>query len=267
MAEIDHWEMWRERCALALCTDVAQHDLRGFAFDRFRRHLRKLHPSLSPPPAETAWHAFESHLALGHTRPAKAWKEWLFARGGTQPTLDCIQGGATLVMRDVVREHLRREYSPGWLLSLDRPIGSHADSEGATLSLDDLLPDPHDAAAPVEQRELQELADSLYPRIGTDLPWREQIAITVHHAGKALSHEAVTQAAQCGKSSLCNALQHGLQRLAQRLKNTVPQESTTTHIELAGLLIEKIRENTMLFLETEYPDLFRYIKEEVDDAR
>lgn len=266
MAEIDHWEMWRARCALARCTDEAQHDLRGFAFDRFRCHLQRLHPSLPPPPAEVAWHAFESHLALGHTRSAKAWKEWLFARGGEIPTLDCIQGGATLVMRDVVREHLRREYAPGWMLSLDHPIGNRSESEDAALSLEDLLPDPNDPAAPVEQRELQELAASLFPRIGADLPLREQIALTVHQSGKALSHDTVTTAAQCGKSSLCNSLHHGLQRLAQRLKNALPQESTTTHIEVAGLLIENIRRKTMRLLESEHPDLFRYLKEEVDYA-
>jgi DNA-directed RNA polymerase specialized sigma24 family protein len=266
MAELGHWQMWRERCALARCTETASHDLRGFAFDRFQRHLQKSGQALAPPKAADAWHAFESHLALGRNRSAKAWKEWLFARGGDTPTIDCIQGGATLIMRGVVREYLRREQAPGWMLSLDSPIGRHPESGSAPISLEDLLPDPEDPIAAIDQQELQALATRLFPSMRDLLTPRERLALITNQTGKALSHPAVAKAAQCGKSSLCNALHRAMQRLAQTLQTALPQESPNQRITVATLLIEKMKKDFLQTLEIEHPDLFRYMKEDTGNA-
>lgn len=260
MAEIQHWQMWRERCALARCPQGARHDLCGFAFDRFRHYLQKVTPSIPPPRAHDAWHAFESHLALGRTRSAKAWKQWLFARGGSPPTLNCIQGGATLIMRGVVRDHLRREHAPGWMLSLDGPVLHRTEPGSNALSLEELLPDPGDPLAAIEQQDIQTCANRLFPAVYGDLSPRERIALTIHQAGKALSDPSVTQAAQCGKSSLCNALCQAMQRMAHALQDALPQESTSTRIAVACILIEKSAENMRFTLEMEHPELFRYIK-------
>lgn len=262
MAELENWQMWQERCAAARCTPAAQTDLFGFAFDRFRRYLQKVRPSFSPPSAPDAWHAFESHLALGRTRATKAWKAWLFARGGEHPTLNCIQGGATLIMRDVVRSYLRNELHPQWMLSLDAPLGRAADRQGSTIALEDLLPDTADPIADVDARDLQALGDQFFVIAVERLTDREKIALTVHHNGKTLSHRAVTVAARCGKSSLCNALYQGIQKMADLLQKALPEESAATRMQVASAMIGKIALETEKELEIAHPQLFRYIKEE-----
>lgn len=266
MAELENWQMWQERCAAARCTPAAKLDLFGFAFDRFRRYLQSVRPLFSPPAAPDAWHAFESHLALGRTRTTKAWKAWLFARGGANPTLNCIQGGATLIMRDVVRAYLRNEHAPTWMLSLDAPLDSAADPQGRAIALEDLLPASADPIADVDAHDLQSLVNQLLVGVIAPLSAREKIALTVHHAGKTLSHHAVTSAARCGKSSLCNALHQGIQHMADLLAKELPQECASTRMHVAQGLIEQIAAETEKELEIAHPQLFRYIREESDDA-
>lgn len=266
MAELENWQMWQERCAAARCTPTAQRDLAGFAFNRFRCYLQKVCPTFAPPTASDAWHAFETHLALGRTRPLKAWKAWLFARGGAQPALSCIQGGATLIMRDVVRCHLRHEHHPEWMVSLDAPLEPSADRQGRVIALEDLLPAAEDPLAAVDAHDLQSLVDQLLAGVGGQLSPREKIALTAHHAGKTLSHGAVTAAAQCGKSSLCNALYQGIQKMADLLKKALPQESAGTRMQVARALIERIAAETEKELEIAHPQLFMYIREESVDG-
>jgi hypothetical protein len=260
MAELEHWEMWYERCALARCDANAQHDLRGFTFNRFHQQLQKLRPHLQAPSAHESWHAFETHLALGHTRSTKAWKDWLFTRAGAHPTLDCIQGGATLIIRDVVRAHLRREHSPTWMRSLDTP--QRNDANRAHLPMEELLPDPSDPTAAMEANEINMLTDQFFGEIFEQLSDRERLVITVHNAGKALSHATVTHAAGCSKSSCCNALHQALQALARHLTTKLPQEPSTIRISLARSLIQRISTKTIKILETAHPDCFLYIKED-----
>ena len=263
MAEWKHWQLWRDVCALARCTDEARHDLQGFACNRFTRYLQKSRPSAAAPSAADAWHAFESYLALGHNRTAKAWKQWLFARGGKKPTRDCVQGGATLVMRDVVREHLRREHAPVWMTSLDAPVeGQRAPYISPTNSVADLLPDPVDPLIAVDANEQMQLADHLYPMVTQQLPFRDRIALTVHQAGKALYHTSVLTAAGCSKSSICNALHHGMQKLAVLTNNALPKECPYTRMKVATILLHKIGSHMQKTVEMQHPQLFRYLEED-----
>ncbi len=269
MAEIQHWQMWRTRCALARCSATAQQDLCGFAFERFRRYLQKLGPTLAPPPAADAWHAFETHLALGKTRSAKAWKEWLFARGGNPPTQSCIQGGASLILRDVVREQLRHEHPPRWMSSLDAPVRQTAapgEQTQEACSLADLLPDQQDPLGQLEANECRELASQLYPSLQRSLSRRARLALIAHHVGIPLYHNAVTQAAQCGKSSLCNALQQALRTLGTTILQAYPHEDPRIRLTIATALLQRMVQNLLPELEKEAPQLFRYIKEEHENT-
>jgi len=265
MAELEHWQMWREHCALARCTETAQRDLKGFAVNRYARFLEKCGRPTAAPNAHDAWHGFESHLALGHQRTAKAWKEWMFARGGKHPTLDCIQGGATLILRDVVRNHLRREHAPNWMLSLHAPIGRANDSEHS-VTLADLLPDTSDPLDAMEQREITVCARKLTAAVSADLTRGEVVALITHQAGKTLSHPTALQVADCSKSSLHNALHQGLYKLAASIKAALPNETASVHILAARHILENITWQTLKKLEKHHPDFFQYIKEEKRDA-
>lgn len=264
MADLKHWQMWRQRCALALCNPEAGYDLRGFAYNRFLRYWRRYGgEDLGLPSAEQAWHGFESYLALGRRRSAKACKEWLFARGGGVTTLNQVQGGATLVMRDVVREQLRREHSPRWMQSLDKPLGAARANDGNGPTLADLIPEPHDCFADLERREFRSLAAAEAEAAFDALNRRERLALTASRAGLSLAHPAVVSAAGCSKSSLYNAFNSGLRKLADRVQRRFARESSSDRTEITILLFEQVHARLVAWLQMEKNDthLFRIIEE------
>ncbi len=207
------WGEWQRICALAGCGPGVRAQLERFAHRRFRCYVDRLTDSpwgdvvgplqASVGPSE-AWHLFESHLEIKHTRQGKRYKDWLFARvplaGG--PVEAALEGGATLIIRDVVREHVRREWHGRRQASLHSPIPGREDDG---LTMQDLLPaadDTHDALARREYRLLAaRLADEWFER----LPLRVRVAVCAKSLGQALSEPRVVAAAGCGKSVLIEA--------------------------------------------------------------
>jgi hypothetical protein len=92
----------------------------------------------------------------------------LFARleRTVDSTTDALYGGATLIMRDVVRDFLRNEYSPRRVLSLQSRMGTPSDR--APL-LEDLLPgalpDENDPALLELQSLAVRLRDEYFPHL------------------------------------------------------------------------------------------------------
>ena len=119
---LNHWVEWKELCAADLCSDTARQALREFAFLRFRKFAYQYAHRTNTggtgalvPDAGDAWHLFETHLAVKTTKQGKRYKDWLFdrVRSTKDPPLDVVQGGASLMMRDVVRERHRLRDGPG----------------------------------------------------------------------------------------------------------------------------------------------------------
>ncbi len=259
MAELEHWKSWRARCALARCTGETARDLQGFAHNRFCRYLRQYAPQLAQsPPATEAWHQFESYLALGQQRAAKAGKEWLFARGTAE--LDAVQGGATLIMRDVVRDYLRHEHAPTWMSALHAPVTF----QGDPFTLCELLPDcSADPLAPLEMQEHTHLAASMARQAFEALNVRERIALIASHAGLSLAHPTVTDAAKCRKSTLFNCLHSALRSLSLCIRNAYPNETPESGLAIALALCDELYQHILdwISLEKPYARLFLLVKE------
>ncbi|MCE9616471.1 MAG: hypothetical protein K8T26_19530 [Lentisphaerae bacterium] len=220
-----HWAEWKRLCALGACSEPAQAWLRSFAHHRFHYYARHLAHGLGAAAESTllrdiegrdAWHLFESHLVVNGTRTGKRYKDWLFARlagARTEPGVT-IETGATLIMRDVVREYLRREFSRPGQISLHFPVG---ELEGRSLTLEDLIPatddDPATAAA---RAEYPALAVKEARRFVESLPWRTRVAILAKILERSLSDPAVVAVAQCRKSVL--SADYGAFRAALRAR-------------------------------------------------
>jgi hypothetical protein len=226
--DLQFWVEWKQRCALGLCSQETICGLRRFAEIRFRHFLRKyvhrtnLGHDQSLPVATDAWHLFETHLTLKTSGQGKQYKDWLFARlqNSSDPPLAVIQGGATLLMRDVVREHLRKEFSPSTVQSLNQPCVN----EGFEFTLEDLLPGRLDPAREAEQREFEKLA-----RVGANtffeqMNQRERIGFLAKQLDIPLAHPAVQTAAGCGKSMVHAAFRDAVIRLAARLHTDFAQD-------------------------------------------
>lgn len=245
MALLEHWTEWMDRCALGLCAPASRQSLQQFAASRFSRfaHAYATRTSagnprqLTPPPPD-AWHLFETHLRLRNTRSGKSYKQWLLARTASAggQALDVIQGGATLIMRDVVRDALRREYAPRWMGSLNRPCG-----EPGAPTLEELIPSSTCTTASVEDREMSAMAVTGAERIFSGLSRRQRIALLARECGLSLSSPRAIHAAGCRKSVLYDAFLTALKTTADATRAQHPGERQDFLADLAIRTLAQLR--------------------------
>jgi len=219
MTEWEAWTEWHQRCALDLCSEPARRNLTGFAFARFQTYARRYAARTNADAAaignldeREAWHRFETHLLVKNTRSGKAYKEWLFARkeGAGSSRCQLIESGATLIMRDVVREYIRREFPPSSAVSLDAPFPGYS---AGGVPFGDLIPggiDPSDTAA---LKEMEGLSRRHAREIIARIDRRERAALQARASNTSFANPAVLKAAGCGRTRLTeihNALVRGI---------------------------------------------------------
>jgi hypothetical protein len=257
MPTLDQWCEWHTQCAAARCQASTREALRLFGWARFKHYAVICGgPAITTgalPDAAGCWHLMETRLATGRTRQDKRYKDWLFDRaGGTTATLDAVQGGASLLLRDVVRDFLRREGPRARHLSLDAPMG-----EGAgALSLAELLPDSPDTT--MEERDLGRLAHPLAQAFFDRLSSRDRLVVLARHLGVPLYHPAVESLAGVRKSRVATLWQDVFRRLAAWVDQE--QEGEEHSARLAICLLAATEMGKLVFswgrLEKAAADLF-----------
>lgn len=249
MQTVEHWREWKEKCALALCGEEARRLLPGFVHARFGRFLEAYAQTTNAgrssgvtPCAGEAWHRFETHFRLHDSSGGKSYKQWLFAEmeGRGYAAQESVEAGATLLLRDVVREYLRREYSSRRMVSISERRGMGA-CGGDGLSLEELLPGGMDTAREVEERDLGELARAESVAAFGRLGRRERIALLAHNAGLSLAHPEALQAAGCGRSALNDAFHSALAGIAVYVQAQHSRDDKSVQAALACLLLAQIR--------------------------
>jgi len=237
------WLQWHARCALARCDAEPAGILRQFAWTRsvsLIHRLGTLAEGLAAPAAREAWHLFEVHLVTGRTREGKRYKEWLFARAAGQTgavRVDTIQGGATLILRDVVRETIRREVRPIGMCSIDAPVHG---TEGLTLA--DLVAGGSSPADDAAAREIEVLAQRTAERMFGLASRRVRIGLCLRELGLSLDGPAVERAAGCCKSSLHTAVRAFTVDLAAAVRDAHPSEVPGTAHAIAARAVQILRE-------------------------
>ena len=247
VSDLNCWMEWKERCALGLCSPRSVSALHAFALSRFRKFLScyaKHNATESPYFADTeAWHLFESHLVMKNTAGGKRYKDWLLARvgGSSDDPLDVIQGGATLIMRDVVREYLRRECSQTHMVSLDAPIAGDGSGGECSVALEDLLPGDADPAQEAELHEYQRLSKAHAAEFFETMTRRERIACLARCIGLSLAHPAVGAAAGCGKSMVNAAYRNFVVRVFAALTARYSDDDRESLLALAVMTINEMK--------------------------
>lgn len=247
MATLEDWLQWKQLCALALCRPMTQSALRDLVGRRFRQYVAGY---ASGPGSGTAleprdaWHGFETYFQLHRTRQGKGYKEWLFARG-PDPAADpaaalaAVESGVSLLLRNVVREHLRQE-RPSWrcLSTQESALGP----DGPGLTLDELLPGPSDTLAEVERRELERLGQALVADCLDQLSIRERIALLARELGLSCRHAGAQQAAGCDRTALAQAFPAALKKIARQVAGAHPGESRGFLAALTLQVFQAVRE-------------------------
>lgn len=243
----DSWTEWKDRCAIGLCTAPVQNELRNFAAVHFTLYLRRYSYRTNalgrqPDLAEgDPWHLFETYLAVRNTRQGKKYKEWLFARlpGTERDDLEALAGGAALLMRDVAREHLRREYATAEMVSLNSPMGG-LDESG--LTLEELLPGAINPVDEVATREFERLAAQHAQEFFAQMGPREKIAFLAKDLGISLAHGEVEKAAGCRKSVLNESYQAFIVNAAGEMKERYSSEDSESVRVLTLMTLQEIKD-------------------------
>lgn len=267
-SDLSAWTEWKERCALGLCGPEAQHALRTYGGKRFREFVARyafLAPGRDPagatPSPADCWHLFETHLTVGRGSEGKRYKDWLFARVALSrdPPLKTIRCGALLLMRDVAREYLRKEFSSTPTLSLQAPPPGAGEG---SLNLEDLLPGHVDPSAEAARHEIERLAHDYAGRFFKDMSRRERIAVLARHLGLSLADPAVEQAAGCGKSALNKSYHVLLARLGTCVKADYPGEDREMLALFALAVIEQAEKSTIAWarMENALSGFFKEVK-------
>lgn len=230
------WNQWRERCAAALCSQTCADALRVFGFVRFRTYVQRLNRPVELPSAEVCWHLFESRIALQDSRPGKSAKNWLFARTRDPDQLfDAVQGGASLIMRDVVRDWIRRECPPREQVSLD------VVAPGTDLPLISMVPCVVPARDTVEDREDAQLADALAVSMCNELPDKAKRLLAACSEGLSLNHPGLDARTGCGRSARYTLWHRLLHQVADAVKDGFAEENAAYQLHMAGLVLESLQ--------------------------
>lgn len=253
------WREWQERCALGRCEPATRSDLRGFAAARFELYLEHYGrapgagPGRNAVDGRDAWHLLESHMTIPNAQHGKRYKDWLFARLGlsADAALDVIQGGATLIMRTVVRTYIRDELPEPDRVSLQAPLGGPGDEDG--LSLEQLLPGDIDPREHAAHRELaamaRQRAEALFPSVAK----RVRVAMAARRHRVALSHPQVTAFAGCAKSALHDTYRAFVAGLVRDVSAEFAHEDRSVVIDLAALTLEALADRASAWATDETP--------------
>lgn len=249
-ASLRSWIEWKELCALGRCSEGARHELQQFAVVRFQKYAnaeayRTNDPNgylLRVTPVD-AWHLLEVYFTVHFNRQGKRYKDWLFARTelSEDNPLDVIQGGATVLMREAVREFIRREV-PAWgHVSLHAPLH---DSPGSG-TIEDLLPGELDPLGEVESREYEDLAAKHANALLGELDKRERVALAAKGLGRSLADPVVLEYAGCKKSVLNAAYGTLIQRVATQIMGAHPGEERASLRYLTERTLAHLREKIL----------------------
>lgn len=224
------WRTWHARCALGLCDPWVQAELRTYIWNQFRRYVLRFETRTQAGPAAVldalgprdAWHLFETHAAVGRDRAAKRYKDWMarFEPLHDRTPADGWQHAASLLMRDVVREHLRREYSPHRTLDAGQEAALPAAACADPCAPIDAL-EPRTAT---DARAYAEVAAILAQALFDDLSDRARSVLLARVHGVLPSSEALRRHLGVGRSALYDTLRGVMSGIADACREAYPGE-------------------------------------------
>ncbi len=221
--------------------------LRRFGAVRFGSFIKKFatkigHHGADLRLAETndGWHLLESHACVANNRAGKRYKDWLFDRadkhGGDFAA--AMEQGATLLMRDVTRQHLRNEYAPAFMTSLNKPVVR----DEQTTTLENFLPDHIDPFNEIAEREWHELAERHAGEFLAGMDERQGMAVWARDRGISFSDRAVLKKLNCSSALLHKTYQRLMREIGTALKKNYPDETPSALTRLACMIHANLAE-------------------------
>ena len=242
---LENWVEWRKRCALGLCREETRANLQDYARRKFKwfaeryvgTSLAKRKKSDAVLDSISCWHLFETHITVGSRQDGKTLKKWLFARiaESSGEPLKVVQGGVRLLIRDVVRDYVRREGSSMLEARMNKPI---VNQYGDETCLEELLAGDADTFSEVERRDLKEQATRLAERLFDDLPHVQRIAMLAKYLSISLASPLVLESARCKKSKLSKEWRKAMTAIASQVEARFDTEDQSTQLIISKMAVD-----------------------------
>lgn len=199
--------------------------------------------------AQESWHLFESHATIGTTRRGKRFKDWLFSRVHSRDADrgSAVAAGATVLLRQAMKDYLAAEFSPLGVSSLD--------AADAPLSAEDLLPDLCTPADEAARREYERLAQQHAEEWFAAASGRVRAALLARTLGLALSDPAVERAVGCRKSRAAELLRQTVAGWVKALRREYEGEDTEGIRCLTLAAFQEVGRLARSWAQTERPGL------------
>lgn len=225
------WRHWHEQCAIGKCSPHHAATLQQFGRSRFITYINRYASrightgsDLHHADADHAWHLFETYCQLSTSRNGKHYKDWLLQRAedpGATSWIEAVESGASLLLRDAVRELLRNEHSAAFMTSLHRSVGGNPDTP---YSLEELIPDTDDPADRVAEQELSNLAADIAHTCFPRFERRHRIALWARINEIPLSDPRLHKKTRCSKTMLYAAYQESVHLVFAEIHRKLPGE-------------------------------------------
>jgi len=190
-------------------------------------------------------------MQIGKEQRGKRYKAWLSesAFGHDQPDVEPLEAKASLLMRDVAREYVRRECPASFMTPLDLAPSWVQESM-----------DEHPVNSIIENEWIalaHRHAEERFPHIAHST----RIALLARDAGISLAHPLVEQAASAKKSALCKHVNRVWTEVANDIKETYPEDSPADWLKLTSLILREINNLTFLWIraENKFAQFFMYM--------
>ena len=214
-----------------------QDQLQSYVWGQFQRYVRRYQTQTNAGVAalhtlseRDAWHLFETHTAVGRGRAGKRYKDWmsLRARGHQASRSDGWRSAASVLARDVVREHLRREYS-------SQRMEPRREDEASASPAHAACPCPAEA---MDVRDQHRAAGELAERLFGELSARVRLVLFARTLGLPASDARVRAATQASRSVLYEALRDAMERIADVCRARYPGEADV-HLIALGMQVHE----------------------------
>jgi hypothetical protein len=180
-------------------------------------------------------HLLETHLCIAGARRGKRYKDWLLDHADAG---ECgIGNGVSVLIREVVKERLRREFSHRSMLPIE---GHELPTRDDRLDPVELLTAPATPSEAVIRRELENTARAVAVDYLDMLSHGERIVLLCRELSVPVDHPAVHAATGVRKSQVSHCYHRTVRRLAAWLRDQYPEDDSHVLLFLCRLALMEL---------------------------
>lgn len=219
---LEAWEEWKEKCAIALCSEATKQILSDWAVPQIRNRFREKNPTHELAKATEApatgvdprWSLMEVHFVAGKQSAGKTYKDHLFDCIKSEQSAEanrtdlqryfsraCANEIPKLAKKELAEE-IRALHEGVQLMSLDQPVDAATEGPSLAEAYQGAQHEGLDPASDSAKAELQAIARQEAEAWLGSMTLREKLVWGCEAAGRTLADPAIESIAGVKRSQL-----------------------------------------------------------------